>query len=29
VEIDANDQKAKAELGYVLSLRAQQVELGK
>ncbi len=29
IEIDANDQKAKAELGYVLSLRAKQVELGK
>ena len=29
LEIDANDQKAKAELGYVLNLRAKQVGLGK
>lgn len=29
LEIDANDQKAKAELGYVLNLRAKQIGLGK
>ena len=29
LEIDANDQKAKAELGYVLGLRAKQVGAGK
>ena len=29
LEINANDQKAKAELGYVLNLRAKQAGLGK
>ena len=29
LEIDANDQKAKAELGYVLNLRAKQASAGR
>ena len=29
IEIDANDRQAKAELGYVLNLRAEQIGLGK